>query len=100
MVRLVFCLPLAFGWLCVILPSLLSAKQLVKAASAFPLSACFLGWKKCTYGVFTRTPAATLRRIVVCQLALVAHYLALVLVCLWASLPHLFTSLSVTSNRF
>ena len=39
----------AFGWLREVLPSL-SAKQLVKSVPAFcPLSACFLGWKKCTY---------------------------------------------------
>ena len=52
----------AFGWLREVWPSL-SAKQLVKAASEFccPLSACFLGWKGCTYDVSTRTPAATLR---------------------------------------
>ena len=43
----------AFGWLREVLPSL-SAKQLVKSAPAFcPLSACFLGWKKCTYDGFT-----------------------------------------------
>ena len=49
-----------FGWRRVVLLSL-SDKQLVKSASDFcPLSACFLGWKKCTYDGFTPT-SATLR---------------------------------------
>ena len=48
----------AFGWLREVLPSL-RAKQLVKSASTFcPLSACFLGRKKCFYRGSTATAAS------------------------------------------
>ena len=62
MVRLVFCLWLAVSGFA------LSQRQATSKGSIgifCPLSACFLGWKKCTYDVFTRTPAAALRKIVV-----------------------------------